>query len=149
MPRLMSLSWLLLGCAAAGAAAVAATRPAAAGAPFTVEDLVVLKRLSDPRPSPDGRFLAFVQRDTDLGANKAHTSLWLLELGSPAAQPRRLTDATGNDSSPRWASDSRTLFFLSTRSGSSQVWRLSLARGDGATRHRLSARCRRAGGIAA
>src|SRR5579863_4579143 len=137
MPRLMSLSWwLLLGSAlTAGAAAAAATAPAAAGAPFTVEDMVVLKRLSDPRPSPDGRFLAFVQRDTDLGANKTHTSLWLLDLGSPGAQPRRLTDAAGSDSSPRWASDSRTLFFLSARSGSSQVWRLSLA---AATARRLT-----------
>jgi dipeptidyl aminopeptidase/acylaminoacyl peptidase len=137
MPRLISLSrWLLLGSAlTAGAAAAAATSPAAAGAPFTVEDMVVLKRLSDPRPSPDGRFLAFVQRDTDLGANKTHTSLWLLDLGSPGAQPRRLTDAAGSDSSPRWASDSRTLFFLSARSGSSQVWRLSLA---AATAQRLT-----------
>src|ERR1700733_7840524 len=137
MPRLMSLSrWLLLGsCAAACTAVAPVTRAAAAGAPFTVEDMVVLKRLSDPRPSPDGRFLAFVQRDTDLGANKTHTSLWLLDLGSPGAQPRRLTDAAGSDSSPRWASDSRTLFFLSARSGSSQVWRLSLA---AATAQRLT-----------
>jgi dipeptidyl aminopeptidase/acylaminoacyl peptidase len=129
MPRLMSLSrWLLLGsCAAACTAVAPVTRAAAAGAPFTVEDMVVLKRVSDPRPSPDGRLLVFVQRDTDLGANKAHTSLWLLELGSSAAQPRRLTDAAGSDSSPRWARDGRTLFFLSARSGSSQVWRLSLS----------------------
>jgi dipeptidyl aminopeptidase/acylaminoacyl peptidase len=132
----MRLWWLLLGSAlTAGAAAAAATPPAAAGTPFTVEDMVVLKRLSDPRPSPDGRFLAFVQRDTDVGANKTHTSLWLLDLGSPGAQPRRLTDAAGSDSSPRWASDSRTLFFLSARSGSSQVWRLSLA---AATAQRLT-----------
>ncbi len=62
-----------------------------------------------------------------MDANKGHTSLWLLDLARRRAQPRRLTDAAGNDSSPRWAPDGRTLYFLSPRSGSSQVWRLSLA----------------------
>ncbi|HYX75284.1 MAG TPA: S9 family peptidase [Steroidobacteraceae bacterium] len=92
---------------------------------FTVEDLVVLKRISDPQVSPDGRLLVFVQRETDLAANKSRTSLWLMAL-APGARPQQLTDAGGGDSSPRWAPDSRTLYFLSTRSGSQQVWRIVL-----------------------
>jgi dipeptidyl aminopeptidase/acylaminoacyl peptidase len=98
----------------------------AAVAPFTAEDLVRLKRVSDPQVSPDGRYVVFVQRETDLDANKGHTSLWLLELDIAGAQPRRLTDAAGSDSSPRWSSEGRALYFLSARSGSSQVWRVSL-----------------------
>src|SRR5262249_36841441 len=47
-------------------------------------------------------------------------------LKGPNAQPQRLTSGPQNDSSPRWAADSRTLYFLSNRSGSSQVWRLTL-----------------------
>ncbi|HYC08779.1 MAG TPA: S9 family peptidase [Steroidobacteraceae bacterium] len=97
---------------------------AAGGAPFTAEDLVLLKRVSDPQVSPDGRFVVFVLRETDVNANKGHTSLWLLDLATAGAQPHRLTDATGSDSSPRWASDGRTLYFLSARSGSAQVWRV-------------------------
>ncbi len=97
-------------------------------APFTVEDLVVLKRVSDPQLSGDGRYLAYVQRETDLEANKGRTSLWLLDLKGGGG-PARLTDGKSNDSSPRWAPDSRTLYFLSERSGSSQVWRLSAALG--------------------
>ena len=93
--------------------------------PFTVEDLVVLKRISDPQVSPDGRYLAFVQRETDLAANKSHSSLWLMALAE-GARPQQLTDAGGGDSSPRWAPDSRTLYFLSTRSGSQQLWRVVL-----------------------
>jgi dipeptidyl aminopeptidase/acylaminoacyl peptidase len=103
---------------------------AAAGAPFTVEDLVTLKRVSDPQLSPDGRRIAYVERETDMEANKGRTSLWLLDLTRAGAKPVRLTDGKGNDSSPRWASDSRTLYFLSERSGASQVWRLSLASGE-------------------
>jgi dipeptidyl aminopeptidase/acylaminoacyl peptidase len=98
---------------------------AASGAPFTVEDLVMLKRLGDPQVSPDGRYVAFVLRETDISANRTSTSLWLLAL-APGGRPERLTDASGGDSSPRWAADGRTLYFLSTRSGSQQVWKVVL-----------------------
>jgi dipeptidyl aminopeptidase/acylaminoacyl peptidase len=102
----------------------------APAAPFTVEDLVTLKRVGDAQVSPDGRRVVYVQGETDLDANKAHTSLWLLDLARAGGAPLRLTDGKANDSSPRWASDSRTLYFLSERTGSSQVWRLSLATGE-------------------
>jgi dipeptidyl aminopeptidase/acylaminoacyl peptidase len=103
---------------------------AAPAATFTVEDLVILKRVSDPQVSPDGRRVAYVQRETDLEANKGRTSLWLLDLTRQGGAPLRLTDGKANDSSPRWASDSRALYFLSERSGSSQVWLLSLSTGE-------------------
>ena len=126
MHRYIRASVLLTVCACALAltplrgAQAAELRP-----PFTVEDLVVLKRISDPQVSPDGRYLAFVQRETDLAANKSHSSLWLMALAE-GARPQQLTDAGGGDSSPRWAPDSRTLYFLSTRSGSQQLWRVVL-----------------------
>jgi dipeptidyl aminopeptidase/acylaminoacyl peptidase len=115
--------WLLL-CALGLLAPIA--RATDAGAPFTVQDLVLLKRVSDPQVSPDGRYVAFVQRETDMAANRGGTGLWLLALNSTGAQAQRLTEAATGDSSPRWAADSRTLYFLSTRSGSSQVWRMVL-----------------------
>ena len=119
MPLSIRLAPWLLVCSltALGSAARAAD---GGNAPFTVEDLVLLKRITDPQLSPDGRQVAFVQRETDLDANKGRTSLWLLDLTPGTAQPRRLTDVRANDSSPRWSPDSRTLYFLSTRSGSSQ-----------------------------
>src|SRR5256714_141399 len=129
MPRNQRLASGLLICtlgALGGAAAVADIRDA----PFTVDDLVLLKRISDPQLSPDGRQVAFVQRETDMDANKGRTSLWLLDLAPGTAAPRRLTNVKANDSSPRWSPDGRTLYFLSTRSGSSQVWRLALPGGD-------------------
>ena len=103
---------------------------AAVAAPFTVDDLVRIKRVSDPQVSPDGHYAAFVIRETDMEANRGRTDLWLLDLTRKEATPRRLTQNDANDSSPRWAPDGRTLYFLSTRSGSSQVWRLSLAGGE-------------------
>ena len=100
--------------------------------PLTADDLVRMKRVTDPQVSPDGHYAAFVLRETDIEANRGRTDLWLLDLTQKEATPRRLTQNDANDSSPRWAPDSRTLYFLSTRSGQSQVWRLSLAGGDAA-----------------
>ncbi|MBS0364569.1 MAG: S9 family peptidase [Proteobacteria bacterium] len=113
---------LALAALLAAAATLVAPPAAAAGAPFTVEDLVRLKRLSDPQVSPDGRWVACVQRDTDMAANKGLTTIWVLELDKPGATARRVSSGTANDSSPRWSADSRALYFLSDRIGGSQVW---------------------------
>ncbi|HPF25826.1 MAG TPA: S9 family peptidase [Steroidobacteraceae bacterium] len=99
-------------------------------APFTAQDLVAMKRVSDPQTSPDGRYVAFVLRETDLAANRGRTDIWLLDLQQKDAQPRQLTRDPANDSDPRWGSDSRTIWFVSARSGTSQVWRLSLDGGE-------------------
>ena len=98
-----------------------------AKAPFTVRDLVRVKRLSDPEVSPDGRAVVFVLRETDMGANRGRTDLWLLDLASRSS--RRLT-RSGTESSPHWAPDGGTVYFLSARSGSTQVWRLSMSGGE-------------------
>lgn len=116
------------------AAAFLSVAVPAAAKPFTADDLVRLARLSDPQVSPDGRRVAYTLRETDMEANRGRNDLWLLELdprdGSAAASPRRLTQHPASDASPRWAPDGRGLYFLSTRSGSSQVWYLSLAGGE-------------------
>ncbi|HEY6926156.1 MAG TPA: hypothetical protein VI653_21920, partial [Steroidobacteraceae bacterium] len=124
---------------AAGASLAPAAPPAAAGGapavqgtgqPFTVEDLLHLKRLGDPQVSPDGGYVAYVLRESDMDANRFRSDIWLLDLTQKEAQPRRLTTDPANDSSPRWAPDGRTLYFLSSRGGSSQVWRIRVDGGE-------------------
>jgi dipeptidyl aminopeptidase/acylaminoacyl peptidase len=106
--------------------------PSSIGAPhpFSVQDLVRLKRVSEPAVSPDERFLAFTVRETDLEADRGRTDLWLLDLRKSDAQPERLTSHPENDSGAQWSQDGRHLYFLSSRSGSQQVWRLALGGGE-------------------
>lgn len=120
------LAALLLACVSVGATA----QPADARAPFTPADLVGLQRLSDPQPSPDGHLVAYVLRSTDLAANRGRSDLYLIDLDLRDQPPRQLTTDAANDSNPRWSRDGRSLFFLSRRSGSSQVWRLPLDGGE-------------------
>ncbi len=100
-------------------------------APFTAKDLNMLSRVADPQVSPDGRHVAYTLRETDLDANRGRTDVWLAELsGTGLAKTRRLTQHPASDSSARWAPDGSGLFFLSSRSGSSQVWHISLNGGE-------------------
>ena len=111
---------------AAGALATAQAGPARAAdrRPFDVQDLVTLQRVSDPRPSPDGKQVVYVLRTTDLEANRGRTDLWLTGIDGKGA--RRLTTSPENESSPRWSPDGKAVYFLSARGGPQQVWRLRL-----------------------
>ena len=91
--------------------------------PFNVHDLVAMQRVADPQPSPDGSRVAFVVTTMDLEANKGRKDLWIAATDGSGA--RRLTSDAANDWSPRWAGND-ALYFLSSRSGSVQVWRVSV-----------------------
>ena len=113
-------------------ALVAPALPLAAEAPhpFTARDLWVMDRISDPQPDPQGQRIAFGVRSTDFEGNKGLYDLWLVNADGTGL--RRLTSDPGRDSDPRWAPDGKSLFFLSTRSGSSQVWQLPIDGGEAA-----------------
>lgn len=96
--------------------------------PFSIHDMLAMDRISDPQVSPDGQWIAFVVRTTDLEANRGRTDLWL--VGRDGAGLRQLTSHPDSDSNPRWGPDSRSVWFLSSRSGSSQVWRIAIDGGE-------------------
>jgi dipeptidyl aminopeptidase/acylaminoacyl peptidase len=130
MPFLARLSFGLLTALTASALLAQSAPNASTAQPFTADDLVRLKRLSDPQVSPDGRYVAYALSETDMEADRRRTDLWLIDLTAKEASPRRLTQNPANDSSPRWSADSQFIYFLSTRSGTSQVWRLQLGGGE-------------------
>ena len=84
--------------------------------PFSVDDLVQLKRVSEPALSHDGKTVVFTVRETDMKANRGRTDLWSLDLATKGAQPRRITTHPENDGSPQWSNDG-SIYFLSERSG--------------------------------
>ncbi len=93
--------------------------------PFSVHDMLAMNRISDAHVSPDGKHVLFTVRVTDVEANKGRTDLWMVDVdGTNLVQ---LTKDEANDSSGRWSSDGSAIWFLSTRSGNSQVWKHTLS----------------------
>lgn len=99
----------------------AATAPAQAAEAFNYRDMISANRLGDPQVSPDGRWVVYSVTATDVEANRRAGSLYVMDLQDPG-EGRRLAISEGGANTARWGSDGK-LYFLSGRSGSSQVWR--------------------------
>ena len=103
--------------------------------PLTIHDMLAMDRISDTQVSPDGKWIAFTVRETDLAANRGRTDIWL--VGTDGKGLRRLTNHPAADFNGRWTPCSQWIFFLSTRSGSSQIWRIKVDGGEAEQMTRL------------
>lgn len=103
--------------------------PQGAAPRLTAEEMMKLRRISDPQLSPDGRWVAYSAVEVDLGANTRNSDLWLVSVSGEGA-PRRLTEHPRSDSRPRWSPDGKRLAFVSAREGGSQVHVLDVAGGE-------------------
>src|SRR6266702_7822413 len=79
---------------------------------ITFEDFIAVKAVSDPQPSPDGRWVAYAVATPSLTDNRNVSRIWLAEVATGAN--RQLTQGPGSDRSQRWSPDGKTLAFLST-----------------------------------
>ena len=122
---------MLLAATALSAAFVAA--PAAARQ-LTIDDVVALSRVSAPAVSPDGRWLVWQQRETDLSIDGGRFDLWRLDLARKGAAPERLAaEAEVNETAPQFSHDGQTVYFQSDKGGDDAVWSIGIA-GGAATR---------------
>ena len=85
--------------------------------------MLAMQRISDPQVSPDGKWVTFSVRTTDFDANRGRFDVWLAAIDGSLVT--RLTSHQDNDQDARWSPDGKWIYFMSSRSGSSQVWRIS------------------------
>ncbi len=103
--------------------------------PFTFEDMMKLKRVGEPVPSPDGKWVLFSAVGVDLAANKKSPHVWIVPLGpsqnTGVPHPSPVLGRVGEEREiisdqdadrPRWSPDGKRFAFISNKEGSSQIW---------------------------
>jgi dipeptidyl aminopeptidase/acylaminoacyl peptidase len=87
--------------------------------PFTFEDMMALKRVSEPVISSDGKWVLFSAVEVSREANTKTPHVWL--VATAGGDAREIIHVQESDR-PRWAPDGKRFLFLSTKEGGSQVW---------------------------
>ena len=83
------------------------------GRPLEAADLFRIQLVSDPQPSPDGQWIAYVLTTLHQEDDEYRAAIWVAPVGP--GEPRQLTSGTARDTTPRWSPDGSTLAFLSNR----------------------------------
>lgn len=95
---------------------------------FQPDDLYLIKTVSDPQVSPDGRTVAYVVSWPDRENDETYSAVYVAPIdGSEPA--RRFTQGT-KDHTPRWSPDGNYLAFVSGRGDKNQVFLAPLSGGE-------------------
>src|SRR2546423_3249609 len=73
--------------------------------PMTFQDFAAVRNVGDPQVSPDGRWVLYSVRTTDVGANKRTTITRVQSSAGGAA--RQFPDASTNAAEARWSPDGK------------------------------------------
>ncbi len=127
-----------LGFLSSAQAQTAQTAAVHARRPMTFEDLMKMNRLGDTAVSPDGKWLAYSATIVNLEQNTKTPELFIQPIAAAGAASGDATPLTlkpleiaqPGDSGVQFAPDGKRILFLSSRSGSRQIW---LAEFDPAT----------------
>ena len=88
--------------------------------PFTFEDMMKLKRVGAPVPSPDGKWVVFDCQDVDLAANTKSSHLWIVP--ATGGESLRLNPTPNHEERPRFSPDGKRLIWMSKATDPTQIW---------------------------
>jgi len=94
--------------------------------PITLDEIVSFREVKEPHRSPDGSRVAFLVTQAFLGCDCYRTALYVVAT-SPGSVPAKVVEESSL-STIRWTSDGKSITYLSSKSGSQQLWRFDLDR---------------------
>lgn len=97
--------------------------------PFTISELLSVKRVSDPQLSPDGQTVLFTVGVVNKDANRVVSQIYRVNI--EGSNMKQLTTGDRSSSSPRWSPDGRRIAFAT----GGQIWTM---KPDGSDRDQLT-----------
>ena len=91
--------------------------------------------------SPDGKFVAFTVERPNVEANSKPKQIYVVPV--TGGSPIQIT-TEGSNQRPRWTHDSKSIIFVSSRGGSSQIWSM---KPDGSEQRAITSLATEAGGV--
>jgi dipeptidyl aminopeptidase/acylaminoacyl peptidase len=120
----------------AGTSAATPAPPPPAKRPITPADIYRLPAISDPQPSPDGKWISYTLSTIDSLKDSRNSDIWMISMDG--TQDIQLTNSPDGESRARWSPDGKYISFLSSRQATeptaksgSQVWLLDRRGGEG------------------
>jgi dipeptidyl aminopeptidase/acylaminoacyl peptidase len=95
---------------------------------FEIEDLYRLKSIRDISLSNQNDKISYTLTSYNLKEGKSNSDIYLMNLKDRSI--KQLTQFKGADFQARFSPDGNSLFFISTRSGSTQIYKLPLDGGE-------------------
>ena len=106
-------STVSVACLIACLVSLQAQGPSTGRRPIRLDDLFEIKRVGDPRFSPDSGWVAYTVSESSLEKDRSETSIWMASTTDGAEI--RMTRKGTSGSQPRWSPDGRYLSFRSGR----------------------------------
>jgi dipeptidyl aminopeptidase/acylaminoacyl peptidase len=88
--------------------------------PFTFEDMMALKRVAEPIPSRDGKWIVFSAEDVNLAENSKTSHLWI--VAATGGEARRLNQTPNGEERPRFSPDGHRIIFTSKATDPTEIW---------------------------
>lgn len=95
--------------------------------PVDLDDILSMRETREPVLSPDGGQVAFLVRQAFRSCNCYRTAIYVVSSRGGASATKLLEEDLLSEL--RWTPDGRSISYLSSRSGSRQLWRLRLESG--------------------
>src|SRR6056297_2005457 len=100
---------------------------------MTPELLWSFGRLGGVQVSPDGKAILYTVTYYDIEENRSYRDVYTIPVSG--GEPENLTNSTSNESNAMWRPDGERIGFLSSASGTSQLWEMDA---DGSDLHQVS-----------
>lgn len=83
---------------------------------FTIDELLKVRRVSDPQVSPEGRHVAFLIGEVKFDDNRVVNQIFVIPLAG--GETKQLTSGASSATSPRWSPDGKRIAYVT----GNQIW---------------------------